>query len=306
MKQYDDIWYESSDGLKLYARDYNTCAGPKTDVKTDTNQSAIPLLCMHGLSRNSADFEVLADVLSEQYRVISVDQRGRGLSQWDSDVSRYTPLVYVQDMWRLLDHLNIPNVIAIGTSMGGLMGMMMAAQCPSRISGLILNDVGPEVANAGLQRIVSYVGKGKPVRSWDDAVAETRRLNEVCFPGYQDADWAAMAHRIYREDERGVPVLAYDPAISQPIAQTDGTLVPPDLWPVFEMLQGTTTMAIRGELSDLLSFEIFSRMQQVHPHMTAVEVPDVGHAPALDEPTSQLAIINFVEQLHGIERRRLC
>lgn len=288
MKGYSDIWYESPDGLTLYARDYNPQQG-----------SAIPILCMHGLSRNSADFEMLAEVLAQQHRVICVDQRGRGLSQWDSDLSRYTPAVYVQDMWRLLEHLGIDRVIAIGTSMGGLMGMIMAAERPQKIAGLILNDVGPEVASAGLQRIIGYVGKGQPVLCWDDAVVETRRLNLACFPQYEHSDWQAMAHRIYRENAQGVPVLAYDPAIAKAVAETDSNLVPPDLWPLFQLLAEVPMLTLRGSLSDLLSADAFTKMQQQNPRMLAVEIAGVGHAPALDEPAAQQAIIEFIEQLHS-------
>ena len=295
MSNYQDIWYTSSDGLKLYARDYNS-----------GNRTAVPILCMHGLSRNSADFEALADVLSEQYRVIAVDQRGRGLSQWDSDTSHYTPMVYVQDMWQLLEQLDIERVIAVGTSMGGLMGMMMAAERPARMAGLVLNDVGPAVAAAGLQRIMSYVGKGKPVHCWEDAIAETRRLNEVCFPQYAAADWKSMAQRMYRENQQGVPELAYDPAISAAIDQDDSNLVPPELWPLFEQLNDVALLAIRGQLSDILSSETFAKMQKVLPHMRAVEVPDVGHAPALDEPVAQQAIVAFVESLQSENMEVLC
>lgn len=295
MQDYQDIWYTSTDGLKLYARDYN-CG----------NGEGIPILCMHGLSRNSADFETLAQVLSRKHRVIAVDQRGRGLSQWDTDTSHYTPVVYVQDMWHLLDQLGVEAVIAIGTSMGGLMGMMMAAERPATIRGLVLNDVGPAVAVAGLQRIMSYVGKGNPVHCWDDAVAETRRLNEVCFPQYDDTDWKCMAQRMYRENQQGIPELAYDPAISAPIDHDDSNLVPPDLWPLFEQLGQIPMLAIRGHLSDILSTETFTKMQRVLPHMLAVEVPDVGHAPALDEPAAQRAVISFVEQLHSENTESIC
>jgi pimeloyl-ACP methyl ester carboxylesterase len=285
MKNYNDVWYQSADGLKLYARDYNR-----------ESQSGMTVLCLHGLTRNSADFESIADVLSEQHRVISVDQRGRGLSQWDNDASHYAPPVYVQDMWALLDHLNIKSVLVLGTSLGGLMGMMMAAEKPDRIQGLIINDVGPEVAPEGLARIMSYVGKGKPVHSWDDAVEQTRFMNQSCFPDYTDEQWRAMAQRIYRENDQEVPVLAYDPAIAAPIEASEEAAVPPDLWPLFGLLKSVSVMAIRGALSDILSQDCFAKMQQVLPEMVAVEIPGVGHAPMLDEAESVKAIVNFMNK----------
>jgi pimeloyl-ACP methyl ester carboxylesterase len=282
MSLYKDIYYPVSDGLTLYARDY-----PNADAE-------ITVLCMHGLTRNSADFEDIALELNGRCRVISVDQRGRGLSQWDERIERYNPVTYVQDMWQLLDQLHIDKVLLLGTSMGGLMSMMMAAQAPERILGVILNDIGPQLDSKGLDRIKSYVGKGQPVETWVDAVAETQRLNGSCFPDYGDAQWLQMAYRLYRENTDGVPVLAYDPAIAKPIADSDEAAVPPDLWPLFNAMAGKPVLALRGALSDLLSEACFIEMQRQLPEMVAVTVPRVGHAPALDESAAVIAIKDFI------------
>jgi len=282
---YENIYYTVNDNLKLYARDYSA-ADPESDV----------ILCMHGLSRNSADFEPMIEALGDRFRMLVVDQRGRGNSQWDEQPERYQILNYVDDMWQLLDQLDIEKVTIIGTSMGGLMGMVMAAQQPQRIRGLVINDVGPEVAAEGLARIMSYVGKASNIKNWDDAVAYTRDINAVCFPEFSESQWLAMAQRLYRENESGVPVAAYDPKISAPIRSDESAAVPTDLWPLFVEL-AVPMLAIRGALSDLLSRECFLRMQREQPTMLAVEVDDVGHAPVLDEPQAVDAIQKFLRRL---------
>ncbi|GAB3094011.1 alpha/beta hydrolase [Aestuariicella hydrocarbonica] len=286
MAVYSDVYYPVSDGLRLYARDYPLAEG--------VPEPGFTLLCLHGLSRNSADFEPLCEGLGDGYRIVVPDQRGRGLSDWDSDSNRYHLLTYVQDMWQLLDHLQIEKVLIVGTSMGGLMGMVMAGQRPDRIAGLAINDVGPEVDPAGLSRIMSYVGKGGEITCWDDAVEHTRALNTVCFPDYNRSQWLTMAQRLYRENDAGVPVVAYDPMISAPIASSVEHAVPADLWPVFRTLKDTPLLVLRGALSDLLSRQCFLRMQQEVPDCVAVEVPGVGHAPALDEKEALKAIQQFI------------
>jgi len=289
MTTYDDIYYSVDDGLTLYARDYNQ------------SSSSTVVLCMHGLSRNSADFEPLCQVLSNQYRIISVDQRGRGLSQWDTDHSRYQLASYVEDMWQLLDQQGIEKVVLIGTSMGGLMGMLMAAQKPERVQGLVINDVGPEVDSEGLARIMSYVGKTTEIKSWDDATAQIRSINQVCFPSFTLDQWQAMARRTYREDDRGVPVVNYDPNISTPIQADKAAAVPTDLWPVFEMLT-VPILTLRGSLSDLFSRNCLSRMRELKPAMQFVEVDDVGHAPVLDEPQAVESIESFLKQISRVNQ----
>jgi pimeloyl-ACP methyl ester carboxylesterase len=284
MNKYSDVWYESVDGLKLYARDY---AAAKNNTTT--------ILCMHGLSRNSADFEDLASVLSDDFRVLSVDQRGRGMSQWDPDTSHYNLAVYVADMWSLLDCLGLESVLIIGTSMGGLMGIMMAAEKPNRVAGLVINDIGPVVAAEGLARIMSYVGKGKTITNWRDAVAQTQVLNQACFPDYSLSQWQTMTRRLYREDEQGRPIVAYDPAISAPISNNKAAAVPSDLWPLFKLAAAVPMLVLRGELSDVFTKDCFIKMQKKAANIQAVEVIGVGHAPALDEPQALEAIRSFLD-----------
>ena len=287
MTDYSDYYYDSADGLRLYARDY--CPAAPRDT----------LLCMHGLTRNSADFADIADHLAEDYRLIVVDQRGRGLSQWDSNSDNYQPLVYVQDMFHLLDRLDLERVICLGTSMGGLMTMIMASLQPQRIRAAILNDIGPVIAEAGLQRIKGYVGKTRVATSWDDAVAITREINGKEFPDFEDADWQNMARGMYRENEAGVPVLAYDPALSRPIDTSEETAAPPDLWPAFEALLPVPTLLIRGALSDILAPDCVAEMQRRKPDLRFAEIERRGHAPSLAEPQCIAAIDAFLGDLGG-------
>jgi len=286
MADYRDHWYDSADGLRLYARDYPGPGG-----------NALPVLCMHGLSRNAADFAGLADHLVSGRRVIVAEQRGRGRSAWDPVPANYTPLTYVQDMFRLLDELGLERVLLIGTSMGGLMSFLMMAQAPARFAGAVINDIGPEIDPVGLARIQRYVGRNPPVRSWDEAVAKTREINGAAFPDYSDEEWLAFTRNLYVERE-GVPVLAYDPAIAEGMADPEETgAVPAALWPVFDAAAAVPMLVIRGELSDILAADCVARMGERDPDLTAVEVPRVGHAPMLTEPEALAAIDAFLAGL---------
>jgi pimeloyl-ACP methyl ester carboxylesterase len=279
-----DIYYTSTDGLALYARDYPGPADARLNV-----------LCLPGLTRNSRDFANLAAALSTTYRVICPDQRGRGRSAYDPDPSRYQPLTYVADMWALLDHLQIHKVAIIGTSLGGIMAMVMAATRPDRIVGAVLNDIGPEIDPAGLARIQSYVGKMAPPATWADAVAQTKALNAAIFPHMDEAHWESFTRALYREGPDGRPVLDYDPAISRNV--DSGNAAPPDMWPLFDTLKATPLVVIRGGTSDILSAATMAQMRARHPQLVTVEVPGVGHAPMLDEPEARDAIIGFLKSL---------
>jgi pimeloyl-ACP methyl ester carboxylesterase len=281
MSRYEDVWYQSSDGLKLYARDYPNASARAT------------VLCMHGLTRNSADFAELADALQANYRVIAVDQRGRGRSAWDPNPANYNPLVYVRDMYTLLDGLGLQQVIAIGTSMGGIMSMIMSALQPARFRAVLLNDIGPVIAPAGLDRIRGYVGKVPPVTSWAEAETRVRQLNTHAFPHWQAEDWSRFARKLYQENADGVPQLAHDPAIAESL-KADPSAPPPDLWPSFQGLAQIPTLVLRGSTSDILDPECVAEMQRRKPDIKVVEVPGVGHAPMLDEPVARQAVLEFL------------
>ena len=288
MDNFVDCWYHSADGLRLYARDYACRDLDRPDPAT--------VLCMHGLTRNSADFSGLADHLCERYRVLSVDQRGRGRSQYDPVVANYTPQTYVQDMFTLLDRLGLDEVILVGTSMGGLMSFIMAALQPGRVHSMVINDIGPEVDPRGLERIKGYVGKSGPVSNWDEAVAQSRSINEIAFPDFSDEQWMDFTRGVYYEMD-GVPVLAYDPAIAQPMEDEESGAVPPDLWPLFESSAAIPMLVVRGAQSDILSRECVQGMQARRPGLKVAEIPNRGHAPTLTEPASLAAIDTFLAEL---------
>lgn len=285
MNRYEDCWLTSRDGLRLYARDYPNPEAP------------LPILCLHGLTRNAADFETLAQSLQDRHRVIVMDQRGRGRSGYDPNPTNYNVTTYVTDTLALLDQLEITQPALIGTSMGGLMAMLMASQQPGRIRGVVLNDVGPVVDPAGITRIQSYVGRPAEITSWADAAEVARANNQIAFPDWNDDDWLAFAARTFVADESGIPVPAYDPAISQPLTEDQASAVPPDLWPVFDAMADVPTLVVRGATSDILSRETLQEMGKRHHHFASVEIPDRGHAPTLDEPQAFEAIEEFLLEL---------
>ncbi|MFT4089245.1 MAG: alpha/beta hydrolase [Asticcacaulis sp.] len=275
-----DVHYRSADGaLTLYAQ----VSGP---------EGGVPVLCLHGLTRNHRDFEALAGHLAQRFRVIVPDQRGRGRSEWDAEPARYNLGGYVADMFALLDHLGVEKVAVIGTSMGGLMGMIMASLLPQRIARLVLNDVGPEIAPEGLARIASYAGKGGPVQTWAEAAQSSEAINAVAFPDYGPEDWEAFARRTYQEKD-GVIVPDYDPAIAEGL-RPQSNAVAPDLWPLWGGLKEMPVMVIRGGLSDLLSVATFERMLAEHTNSEGVTILNRGHAPMLDEPEAVAAIDRFL------------
>ncbi|WP_422345885.1 alpha/beta fold hydrolase [Parasphingorhabdus sp.] len=280
---YRDHFYRSGDDrLTLYARIYES-DGP-------------PLLLMHGLTRNSADFEGLAAHLAGTYRLIIPDQRGRGRSDYDPDPANYIPTTYVVDMMALIDGLNVDHVGLIGTSMGGLMAMMMAAMEPERFNMLILNDIGPVVEQEGLDRIQSYVGALPPFDSWQDAADHCRKVHGETMVGYDEQDWLCFARRTCREQPDGHIVFAYDPAIAQGLSGNEQTAVPPDLWPMWDILTAMPTLIIHGALSDIISPVTIAEMQSRHSGaISAVEIADRGHAPMLDEPAAVAAIRQFLQ-----------
>ncbi len=279
--------YRSACGrLDLAARDY-----PAREA------GAPDLLLMHGLTRSSADFEPLAAHLAGRYRLIVPDQRGRGLSQWDPDPSQYRPDVYAQDMLALLDGLGVTRACLIGTSMGGLMAMVMNALRPELAAGFVFNDIGPVLDPAGLARIQGYVGAGRTMASWQEAAARCRAVNAAAFPDFGGADWLSFARRTCRENADGTVSFAYDPAISQGMDGDAPQTVSPDLWPLWDLLDAAPVLVVRGALSDLLSAGTVREMAQRHAGpFAAVDVPRVGHAPILDELPALAAISAFLRE----------
>jgi len=281
--------WKSPDGLDLFARDYAPGVGAARP----------PVIAIHGLTRNSADFEGVAPLLAQSgRRVLAVDVRGRGLSDRAPDPMTYTPDVYARDVLALMEQAAIDRAVFVGTSMGGLITMAVTALKSKAVVAAILNDIGPEVAPEGLARIAAYSGQPVEIGSWTDAAAYAKRINAVAFPHYSDADWDAFARRIFRQQPDGEIGLDYDPDISAPIRAAGAKALVPNLWPFFRRLaRKKPTLLVRGANSDLLSAEIAEKMKKAAPTMAYVEVPGVGHAPMLDEPEAKAAIFEFLSEV---------
>lgn len=255
------------------------------------------LLLMHGLTRNSADFDPLVPHLAGRYRLVVPDQRGRGRSDYDDDASRYRPDVYAMDMFTLLDGLDVRNCAIVGTSMGGLIGMIMAFMQPSRIAAMVMNDIGARLEPAGLARIQGYVGPGTGFDSWDQAAQACGAINATAFPGFGEVEWLAFARRTCEETSDGKVRFAYDPAIATSVQGEQPDTVPPDLWPLWDSLAALPVLLLRGALSDLLSTETAEEMERRHSGpFRHVAIPSRGHAPLLDEPEALSAIEPFLEE----------
>lgn len=269
MAAWDDIYYPSPDGLALHYRHYSR-RGP-----------GLPLICLHGITRNARDFEELGERLAPSRDVLAVDFRGRGESAHDPDWRNYQPATYVDDVLQLLEQAGIPRAIFLGTSLGGLVSMLLAATAPARVAGVILNDIGPEIAPAGLERIREYIGRLPPVASWDEAIAQTREIYAPAWPDLPDDAWPGLARRHYREDENGVPHIDMDPAVGEAARKLGATLEDP--WQLFAALRPIPTLLVHGALSDILDDNIVARMQDAKPDMRYLRIANRGHVPLLDE-----------------------
>jgi pimeloyl-ACP methyl ester carboxylesterase len=282
-KRYADGYFTVTDGLRLHYRDY-----PGSGERA-------PLLCLPGLTRNTRDFAGFAEHQAPRRRVLALEFRGRAESEYDPQPERYTPLTYAHDTLQLLDHLDIEQAVFVGTSLGGLVTMAVGAMAPQRIAAVILNDVGPELSQSGLERIRSYLGKDPRFASWEEAAAILARNNNHLPEHYSPEDWVRMAKRVCRE-ENGEVRFDYDMAIVKPF-ETGGATPKIDMWPLFAALAEKPLLVVRGERSDLLSAEAAAKMQAAAPSARFVVVPGVGHAPELEEPEAVAAIDAFLDSV---------
>ena len=271
-----DRSWNSADGIKLHYRDY---AGP---------HDRPPILCIPGLTRNARDFEPVAEHFAGEWRVLAIDLRGRGDSGFDPEPANYAPATYVADLLKFLDQLGIADAVFLGTSLGGLCTMLLAATDAERIAGALLNDIGPVIDQAGIDRIGSYVGKDVRFASWDDAIAEARHRHEATFPDWGAGEWERYVRRICRE-EGGEIRFDYDMRIADNFVRGAGK-PQVDAWPLYKALDGRPVTILRGELSDLLSDETARAMAIAIGDAEMVTVPHVGHTPNLEEPESIAAI----------------
>lgn len=277
--EYSERSWQSAEGLTLYFRDY----GQANDRP--------PVLCLHGLTRNSKDFEdVAAHIADQGWRVIVPDMRGRGKSDYAEDSATYAVPHYIGDVLALLEQEGIEKFVSIGTSMGGLMTMLIAQAMPQRIAAALLNDIGPVVDPAGIDKIRTYLGQGRSFPTWMHAARALEEVHGESHPSFDTEDWIAMAKRGMTVCSNGRIAFDYDMKIADPFNDADENAVPPDLWPGFEALASNPLLLVRGGLSALLSADAFAEMQKRAPNADVVVVEDAGHAPTLDEPEVRTAI----------------
>lgn len=270
MVGYEHLYWWSSDGLRLHARDYPGRA------------EALPLVCLPGLTRNARDYEMLAERFAGERRVICAELRGRGESAYAKDPMSYVPLIYARDIAAMLDGAGVDRFIAVGTSLGGIVTMLLAGMLPGRIAGVVLNDVGPAIEPAGLARIRGYVGRSSTFPTWVHAARGVQESNADVYSDYALEDWIGMAKRLYRLNAAGRIVLDYDMKIAEPF-RLPGNEAGPDMWRAYAAFGDTPVLIVRGERSDILSASTAERMAEALPRAELVTVARVGHAPTLME-----------------------
>ena len=248
-----------------------------------------PLLCLPGLTRDNADFDDLAAALGGRHRLIRLTFRGRGLSDRDPEFLNYNPGREAEDVVAFIDHLGLDRVVVVGTSRGGLVALVLAAIAKPRLAGVLLNDIGPEVAPGGLEVIMSYLGIRPRAQTFPEVAAALKARMGEAFPTLADARWEALARRWFREEPGGGIGLTYDPKLRDAV---EALSVQPaaDLWPLFDLLDGVPLAVVRGANSHLLTAETVARMRERRPDLIVAEVPDRGHVPFLDEPEALAAL----------------
>ena len=275
--------WESGDGLTLHSRDYPGRADRP------------PILCIPGLTRNARDFQPLAEAFAGEWQVICADLRGRGQSDYAKDPASYTPAHYVEDVAALIDQAQLGKVVAVGTSLGGIITMLMA-QGGAKFAGAVINDIGPVIEEEGLERIRDYVGQGRSYPTWMHAAWAMRDGANHIYPRFEIEDWLRYTKRLMCVSGNGRIAYDYDMKIAVPFAQPGGG-VTVDLWPALKSLEGVPLLALRGELSDLLSEATFRRMGEEVKGLETVTVPGVGHAPTLEEPLALEAIAKLLARV---------
>jgi pimeloyl-ACP methyl ester carboxylesterase len=271
-------------------------AADGVNLAYDVTGEGPPLLCLPGLTRNMEDFETVVEGFADRATIIRMDFRGRGASDF-ADPATYQVPQEAGDVLALLDHLGLPKVTILGTSRGGLVAMVLAATAKDRLSGVILNDVGPEIMAEGLGAIMTYIGRPPEYRTLAEAAAAMPDAYADSFRNVPPDTWAAFARRLYREDAKGLH-LRYDPRLREAVAPAFAPgAKAPDLWPLFDAFAGLPLGLIRGANSNLLSVDTAEEMRRRRPDMVYGEVPWRGHVPFLDEPEAKAVISAVLEQV---------
>jgi pimeloyl-ACP methyl ester carboxylesterase len=283
MHSWTDVDFSARDGLRLYARHY-----PSEYAKCR------PVLCLAGLTRNSADFHDLATALARERPVYALDSRGRGKSEHDANWKNYSLLVEVNDALDFATARGLHSAAVVGTSRGGLITMLMSVLRPGSVGVAVLNDIGPVIERDGLARIAGYVGRVPTPRTWPEATSLVQEMSRRHFPAVPDEQWSDVARAWFTEDKRGNPAPGYDSAIAKTFSPMDAKM--PELWPQFASLTRIPVLALRGQHSDILSVQTLDEMRIRHPRFTAVTVAGQGHAPLLKDAPTIGAISQFLTE----------
>lgn len=281
---YREATVPAPDGVVLYYRDYGSAASAR-----------LPLVCLSGLTRNSKDFHPIATELAPTRRVLALDYRGRGRSGYDPNWHNYAPPTYLQDILTVLQHAGIQRAVVLGTSLGGLLTMALAAAMPNLVAAAILNDVGPTVSEEGRRRIAGYVGTDLRFATYEEAAASIKQQFGYAYPDIDESHWLQSARDTYtRDPATGQLRLDYDLKIGDALReQVSGPV--PDLWPLYRALKPIPTLAVRGELSDVLDQETFDRMLAEKPDLRRLLIPNRGHIPLPHEEPFRSALHDFLE-----------
>jgi len=273
---FENVFFSASDGLRLHAADYGR-GNPAT-------RGRLPVVCLPGLTRNTRDFDDLAQLLTndpkEPRRVVSFDYRGRGQSGWDKDPARYNITVEAEDVLSGMAALGLEHAIFIGTSRGGLIMHVLAATRPGIMAAGVLNDIGPVIEGAGLAQIKAYLSRMPEPKSWDDAAQILAEAHAKSFPALTQTDWLDFARSVYVEKD-GQLVADYDPRLLDGLKGIDLGTPLPTLWPQFDGLGRMPLLALRGEHSTLLSADTLSKMESRVPSLQTATISGHGHAPIL-------------------------
>lgn len=284
MAEYQDRYFNSWDGLRLHYRDY---AGPHDKP---------PILCLPGLTRNARDFEPVAERFAGEWRVIAMSFRGRALSAKDPNSANYAPPTYASDVLKFLDELGIADAVFVGTSLGGIVTMLLADSDDERIAGALINDIGPEIDEAGLDRIRTYVGKPLHYDDWDAAAAGMAERMAAIYPDWGPSEWQRYVRRVMHEEADGRIGLDYDLRIRDNVVASAGQ-PPMDVWYLLDNLKDKPVTILRGASSDLFSEATAKQMTDILPEAELVTIENVGHAPSFDEPESLDALARLLDRI---------
>jgi pimeloyl-ACP methyl ester carboxylesterase len=287
------VFVSAQDGLRLHVREYGTRGAP-----------GLAVVCLPGITRTVADFAELAPALAagQRRRVIAIDSRGRGRSEYDSNPENYNFVVELGDVVSVLTALAIGPAVFLGSSRGGVLTMLLGAAHPTAIAGIVLHDIGPVVEPKGVARIKGYLGKLPQPRSFEEGADILRRVMGAQFPKLTADQWLATARRAWQMKD-GALVPTYDVGLTRTLASIDLERPIPPLWNEFDTLAAMPMLVIRGGNSDILSSETVAAMRARREQMDVIEVADQGHTPLLEGEDLLRGVIRFVEDCEIASRR---